>query len=416
LDSIQIDGGIPLQGQVRIQGSKNAALPILAATILIHGKSYIDNCPKITDIFQMQTLLESIGCKTTWEGNSLKVDASEVFDSRLPKEAVKSMRSSISLLGPLLGRNREAYIYQPGGCIIGERPIDLHIHAMKCLGVDFEEENEMLHATCKRLVGADIDLKFPSVGATENAIMASVLAKGYTQIYPAAREPEIMALCDFLNRAGAIIEGAGTDRILIKGVDKLQETCFRVPADRIVAGTYLIGCMVTGGSVFLKEAPIDRMRAEINIAERMGLIFQETAEGLFIQAPELVRTPGHIITDIYPGFSTDMQSAFLVAMAVAQGDSILTENIFENRFHIADELKKMGANIQIQDRSAYIKGVGKLNGANVRGEELRGTAALIVAGLKATGHTCVTGCEYVYRGYENIGRDLRELGARVYSI
>jgi len=205
-------------------------------------------------------------------------------------------------------------------------------------------------------------------------------------------------------------------RILIKGVDKLQETCFRVPADRIVAGTYLIGCMVTGGSVFLKEAPIDRMRAEINIAERMGLIFQETAEGLFIQAPELVRTPGHIITDIYPGFSTDMQSAFLVAMAVAQGDSILTENIFENSFHIADELKKMGANIQIQDRSAYIKGVGKLNGANVRGEELRGTAALIVAGLKATGHTCVTGCEYVYRGYENIGRDLRELGARVYSI
>lgn len=416
MDSIQIDGGIPLQGQVRIHGSKNAALPILAATVLVHGKSYIENCPKIADIFQMQALLESIGCKTTWEENSLKVDATGIFDSRMPKEAVKSMRSSISLMGPLLGRSKEVYIYHPGGCVIGERPIDIHIHAMESLGVYFKEENEILHATCKELTGADINLKFPSVGATENAIMASVLAKGNSRIYPAAREPEIIALCDFLQGAGAVIEGAGTNSIYIKGVEELHESCFRIPADRIVAGTFMTGCMVAGGSVFLKEAPIRQMKAELSIAERMGVVFQEDTDGLFVQAPEVLEMPEHVITAVYPGFSTDMQSLFMVAMSVAQGESILTENIFENRFHIVDELKRMGADINVRNNSAYIKGVRLLNGANVHGEELRGTAALVIAGLKATGHTCVTGCEYVYRGYENIARDLRELGARVYSI
>lgn len=416
MDSIQIDGGIPLQGQVRIQGSKNAALPVLAATILIHGKSYIDNCPKITDIFQMQTLLESVGCKTSWEGNNLKVDAAGVYDSRMPKEAAKSMRSSISMLGPLLARSGEAFLYHPGGCVIGQRPIDIHIHAMKNLGVNFKEEDEVIHATCDKLTGANIKLKFPSVGATENALMASVLAKGDTWIYPAATEPEIVTLCEFLQSAGAIIEGIGTDRIHVKGVEMLHETCFKIPADRIVAGTYMVGCMVAGGSVFLEEAPASQMYEVIQTAECMGVMFQEATDGLFIQAPEYLKAPGHITTDVYPGFPTDMQSAFLVALAVARGDSILTENIFENRFHIVNELNRMGARIHLQNNSAYVKGVQGLIGTTVHGEELRGAAALVVAGLKASGHTCVTGCEYVYRGYENIGRDLRELGARVYSI
>lgn len=416
MDSIYIDGGIPLQGQVRIQGSKNATLPVLAATILIRGKSYIDNCPKITDVFQMQTLLESIGCKISWKGSSLKVDATGVYDVRVPKTTVQSMRSSISLLGPLLARRGEAFLYYPGGCVIGQRPIDIHIRAMESLGVNFKEEHEILHAYCTKLKGSYIKLKFPSVGATENALMASVLAKGDTWIYPAAKEPEIVTLCEFLQGAGAIIEGAGTERIHVKGVEMLYETGFRIPADRIVAGTYMAGCMTAGGSIFLEEAPTGQMKKEMEIAEQMGVMFQETSDGLFIQSPEYLKSPGHIVTDVYPGFPTDLQSAFLVALSVASGDSILTENIFENRFHIVNELKQMGAKIHVQDKNAYVKGGNELIGTEVHGEELRGTAALVLAGLKASGHTGVTGCEYVYRGYENIGRDLRELGARVYSI
>lgn len=416
MDSIYIDGGIPLQGQVRIQGSKNAALPVLAATILIRGKSYIDNCPKITDVFQMQTLLESIGCKTSWKGHVLEVDATGVYDVRVPKTAVQSMRSSISLLGPLLARRGEAFLYQPGGCVIGQRPVDIHIRAMRSLGVNFDEEHEIIHAHCSRLTGADINLKFPSVGATENAVMAAVLAKGDTWIYPAAKEPEVVTLCGFLQSAGAVIDGAGTERIHIKGVDILRETDFRIPADRIVAGTYMAGCMIAGGSVFLKEAPTIQMSKEMEIAERMGASFQESSDGLFILAPKYLRSPGNIVTAVYPGFPTDLQSAFLATLTVARGDSILTENIFENRFHIVKELKRMGADIRVKNNSVCVKGGHRLRGAEVHGEELRGTAALVIAGLNASGNTCVTGCKFLYRGYENIGRDLRELGARVYSI
>ena len=416
MDSIQIDGGIPLQGQVRIQGSKNAALPVMAATVLINGRCLIENCPKITDVFQMQTLLESIGCRTWWEGHSLRIDATDVYDYRMPREAVKSMRSSISLLGPLLARNGEVFLYQPGGCVIGERPIDIHIHAMECLGVDFEEEEHYIHGTAARLTGANIFLKFPSVGATENAIMASVLAEGDTYIYPAAREPEIVALCDFLRRAGAIIEGDGTELILVKGVKTLHEACFRIPPDRIVAGTYITGCMLAGGSVFLGDAPVAQMAEVIKAAESMGVTFQDNSEGIFVQAPERLKTAGHIITGVYPGFPTDMQSMFLAAMCVADGKGILTEQIFENRFHVVDELRRMGARIDLRGDSAYTDGVLTLTGTDVHAEELRGGAALVMAGLGATGHTVVTGCEYICRGYENICRDLRELGARVYSI
>ncbi len=416
MDSIHIDGGIPLQGQVRIQGSKNAALPVMAATVLINGKCLIENCPKITDVFQMQTLLESIGCRTLWEGHSLRIDATGVCDSIMPMEAVKSMRSSISLLGPLLARSGEAFLYHPGGCVIGERPIDIHIHAMECLGVNFKEEEQYIHGTVSQLTGSDIFLKFPSVGATENAIMASVLAEGDTYIYPAAMEPEIVALCEFLRKAGAIIEGAGTALLHVKGVEALHETSFRIPSDRIVAGTYITGCMIAGGSIFLGEAPVTQMAEIIRTAGCMGMIFQDDAEGIFVQAPEKLKMPKHIVTGVYPEFPTDMQSVFLTAMCVADGKGILTEKIFENRFHIVDELRKMGAMIELQGDSAYINGVRGLTGTDVHAEELRGGAALVMAGLGATGHTVVTGCEYICRGYENICRDLRELGARVYSI
>jgi len=416
LDSIHIDGGIPLQGQIKIQGSKNAALPVLAATILVQGKSRIENCPKISDVFQMQALLECFGCKTSWEGECLKVDASDVHECRMLRKQAKSMRSSINLLGPVLARCGEVFLYHPGGCVIGERPIDIHIQSLEKMGVRFEEQEELLYASCNRLTGAEIKLKFPSVGATENLLLAAVLANGDTWIESAAKEPEIVALCEFLQSAGAQIEGAGTSRIHVRGVKRLQESTFYIPADRIVAGTYITGCMIAGGSIFLKKAPVEQMQAVIRLAERMGVLFQSSSDGLFIQAPARMKAPGKVETAIYPGFPTDMQSQFLAAMSIAGGESVITENIFENRFHVVESLRKMGARIWTEGKNVYVEGVHRLKGAEVEAAELRGGAALVMAGLGAIGHTRVTGCSYIYRGYENIGRDLRELGARVYSI
>lgn len=416
MDSIQIDGGIPLQGQVKIQGSKNGALPVLAATILVRGKSLIENCPKIADVFQMQALLSSLGCKTAWEGNNLKVDAAAINNSRMPSEEVKAMRSSISLLGALLGRTKEAVLNFPGGCVIGARPIDIHLDALKQMGVVFEEKEDLLYAGAVKLRGTRIRLRFPSVGATENVLLAAVLAEGETCIENAAMEPEIETLCNFLKQAGAGIEGIGTGTIRIRGVSRLEETRFKIPADRIVAGTYLTGCMIAGGSVFLKDAPAGQMKAVLLAAERMGVRIQDSEEGIFVQAPERLFSPGKLETAVYPGFPTDMQSPFLAAMAVAEGESVLTEVIFENRFRIAEPLEKMGARLRIEGQTVYVKGVRELMGAQVEAQELRGGAALVMAGLGAAGHTRVTGCRYIYRGYENIGRDLRELGARVYSI
>lgn len=416
MDSIQIYGGIPLQGQVKIQGSKNTALPILAATILIDGSSLIENCPKIADVFQMQTILKSIGCKTTWEGSSLRVDASGVSRCRVPADAVRGMRSSISLLGALLARTGEAVLDYPGGCVIGERPIDIHLDALKKMGVIFKEGEEILYATADRLVGETLNLKFPSVGATENILLAAVLAEGETWIHNAAKEPEIVGLCEFLKGAGAWIDGIGTDVLHIKGVERLEESVFRVPADRIVAGTYLAGCMIAGGSVLLQDAPCDQMEAVLGVARQMGALCQESIEGLYIQSLEPPIAIEKLETAIYPGFPTDMQSLFLAVMTLADGQSILTEKIFENRFRIVEPLKKMGADIEIEGQNAIVHGVSRLQGMEVRAEELRGGAALIMAALGAGGHTRVTGCHYVYRGYENIGKDLRELGARVYSV
>jgi len=416
LDSIQIDGGIPLQGQVKIQGSKNAALPILAATILVRGNSLIENCPKIADVFQMQALLTHLGCKISWEGNSLKVDASGVNGSRMPSEEVKAMRSSISLLGALLARTSEAVMDFPGGCVIGARPIDIHLDALKQMGVVFEEKEDVLYARTTGLEGSRISLRFPSVGATENILLAAVLAKGDTWIQNAAREPEVEALCEFLAHTGAWIEGIGTDTLHVRGVSRLTETKFRIPSDRIVAGTYLTGCMIAGGSVLLKDAPVSQMEAVLRAARSMGVQIQPVDEGLFVQTPDTLLSPGHLKTAVYPGFPTDMQSPFLAAMTVAGGESILTEVIFENRFRIVEPLRKMGADIRVSGSDVLIKGGSCLRGAEVEARELRGGAALVMAALGAVGHTTVTGSGFIYRGYENIGRDLRELGARVYSV
>ena len=341
MDSIHIDGGIPLQGQVKIQGSKNAALPILAATILIKGKSYLENCPKITDVFQMQTLLECVGCKTSWEGTCLKIDATHVCECRMAEKEAKSMRSSISLLGALVSRCREAYLYHPGGCVIGERPIDIHLDALRRMGVVFEEKEKLLYAYCTSLTGTDVRLKFPSVGATENVLLAAVLAKGETHIYPAAKEPEVVALCEFLKGAGAWIEGVGTDCIHVRGVPDLYESSFRLPADRIVAGTYAFACMITGGGVLLEGAPTSHMTRLIPMLHAMGGDTLVMEDGLYLHRKHDLCAVPYTVTEVYPGFPTDLQSPLMAAMCTAKGESAIEERIFGNRFRIAPQLKKM---------------------------------------------------------------------------
>ncbi len=417
MGNIHVHGGIPLQGEVRIQGSKNAGLPIMAATVLTKGKSVLKGCPRIADVFQMQRLLESLGCKTRWEGDALCITPCNVCMGEMPGDAVKGMRSSLTLLGALLGRCHKAYIDYPGGCVIGERPFDLHIKALEKMNVVFCREEMGLYAWTDGICGADISLSFPSVGATENIILAATLAKGKTVISGAAREPEIMALCSYLNACGADISGAGTDEIEINGVEELVGVEFDIPRDRIVAGTYVLACTITGGSVFLEDAPTDEMASLFDVVSRMGTIIQKAQNGVYVQAEKRPKGIKNLITEVYPGFPTDLQSPLLAVLSTAEGSSEITEAVFENRFRIVPELLKMGAQIQIvNETKACVRGCECLYGTEVTACELRGGAALVLAGLAAVGETCVKNTIYIDRGYVNICRDLRELGARIYSV
>lgn len=416
MDSIRIQGGVTLQGKVRIQGSKNAALPVLAATLLVQERSFIRNCPRISDVYSMVSLLKSLGCSVSWQETGISVDSSQVRRGEMPREAVTGMRSSLCLLGALTGRCSEVVMEYPGGCVIGERPIDLHLSALRQMGVVFSEENGRLRAETAGLHGAVIHLAFPSVGATENIILAGVMAEGDTVVEGAALEPEIITLCRFLGECGACIEGAGTGRLVIHGGRRLYGTDFRIPSDRIVAGTYLFGCIGAGGCVLLEQAPKEEMKAVMDLAGRMGGRVCTSPEGIYVQAP--VRpAPVKLVTEPYPGFPTDLQSVVLAVETMGTGSSYIREEIFENRFRIVEDLRKMGACIKMQDaRSAVVCGVEQLCGVRMEAGELRGGAALVVAGVMAKGESFVSGCRYIYRGYENIGRDFRELGARVTGV
>ncbi|MDE7353839.1 MAG: UDP-N-acetylglucosamine 1-carboxyvinyltransferase [Acetatifactor sp.] len=417
MDSICIQGGVALEGKVCIQGSKNASLPILAATLLTGETSFIRNCPRIADVYAMVSLLKSLGCVVRWQERGITVDPSRVRRGDMPREAVTGMRSSLFLLGALVGRCGEAVLEHPGGCVIGERPIDLHISALKQMGVEFSEERGRLRAVADRLHGARICLPFPSVGATENIILAGVMAEGDTILEGAAREPEITALCRYLQCCGARIEGAGTGRLMIRGGRRLYGTDFTVPSDRIVAGTYLLTCIGTGGSVLLENAPEKDMVSVLETAERMGAKLCVSGEGIYVQASVPPKCLGCLRTAPHPGFPTDLQSVALAVETIGDGFSVIEETIFENRFRVVEDLRRMGACIEMRDKkSALVKGVPALKGAAVQARELRGGAALVAAGLMARGETLVTGCSFIYRGYENICRDFRELGARVVSV
>ena len=418
MEAIHVHGGVSLQGSVRIHGSKNAALPILAATILTRDESIISNCPRILDVYQMLQLLTSLGCSVCWEGNGIRVDACNVTLSRMPTEAITAMRSSLFLMGALLGRNREVVMEYPGGCVIGERPIDLHLAALKQMGAEFEEKDGRIRGLAPDgLHGADIHWNISSVGATENIVLAAVTAQGETRIFGAAKEPEVEHLCRYLVACGASIEGIGTDCLHITGGRPLHGAHYTVPTDRIVAGTYLLACLATGGCVLLEEAPVEQMAAVIALAQSMGAECQNAANGLFVQAPEQLKGVSSLITLPYPDFPTDLQSVALTVLTAAGGECLVEETIFENRFRVVEPLKKMGADIcQLDSARAVVRGPARLKGSEVEAVELRGGAALVVAGLMAEGETIVRGCRYIGRGYENICRDFRELGARIYSV
>lgn len=413
MDSIYIHGGNLLRGETRIQGSKNAVLPILAATLLIKGTCIIQNCPRIADVYHMQNLLQELGCLVSWAGSTVTVNAAQVSDNRMSGESVTRMRSSIMLLGAMLGRIGEAVMSYPGGCVIGRRPIDIHLLSLRKMGVEIVEEEQMFTARALHLQGMEEKLPFPSVGATENVILAAVLADGTTVLENAAKEPEITALCEFLMKAGADMEGIGSDRLIIRGVDELHEVKYTVPADRIVAGTYLTAAMAAGGSIFLEEAPAEQMGALLHAAKEMGSCITINKEGIGIDTLRRLEALPYLKTEVYDGFPTDLQSLMMVVMALAKGQGIIEESIFENRFRIVNDLKKMGADIEIVKNKAYINGVEKLKGTTVEAEELRGGAALTVAGLAAEGKTVIKNRHFIERGYENICKDLRNLGADI---
>lgn len=412
---IRIKGKVPLHGSVRIQGSKNAALPILAACLLIPGRCVIRNCPIITDVIYMLKLLEYAGCAVEQTGNTVTIDAGNIKEFRLPGGYVRRMRSSVILIGALLGRIGEVGIDYPGGCVIGERPIDLHLRGLKALGADISIEGNYIYASAKELKGTKIAFPFSSVGATQNILLASVLAEGETSIQNAAKEPEISALCSFLKLAGADIEGIGTQTLVVRGVNALHPVEFEMIPDRIVAGTYLFSAMAAKGSICLKEAPIEHLDSVFHVLEDMGgeLYIRKALQEVELRVGDSTRNIPFIETDVYPGFPTDLQSLLLVAAVVTEGELLLKERIFSGRFKIVEELRRMGACITEAQDSVVICGKAALEGRNVIARELRGGAALVVAGLSASGITTVTNTGYIYRGYEDIVRDMRALGAQI---
>ncbi|MBQ8527962.1 MAG: UDP-N-acetylglucosamine 1-carboxyvinyltransferase [Lachnospiraceae bacterium] len=413
MGSLHIKGGKPLTGEVSIQGSKNGALPLLTATVLIQGKTVLHNCPGITDIKAMAELLETLGCIVTYEKNTITIDATHICDTHCPQKQVQAMRSSIMLLGPLLARCQSVRMSRPGGCVIGARPTDIHEYALRQMNVRFEEKEEMITAYTDRLTGADICLPFPSVGATENIIMAAVLAHGTTRLKNAAKEPEITLLCEFLCKAGAKIKGIGSSELEIRGERKLREVTMTVMPDRIVAGTYLLAAAATRGQVLLRNAPAGQLDCLIGLLRKTGASVFTDGDIIYIDAEEAEGPIPYVKTEVYPGFPTDLQSMLLVVLALAKGDSFVEETIFEDRFKVVEPLQKMGADFEVCGNRIHIRGVPRLTGSHLEACELRGGAALVIAALAASGESVIEGCHYINRGYENIVRDLRFLGADI---
>lgn len=407
-----IKGGKKVLGEVAISGSKNAALPIIAASILNSGKTTLYNVPNIHDTQMMFEILKKIGGSVTKKKNKIVIDTSKIHKYEIPEDLMRQMRSSVIIVGSLLGKYREATFSYPGGCDIGTRPIDLHLKAFEKMGVNINKNYGNITCTCDKIRGEKIDLDFPSVGATENAILAACLAEGNTIITNAAREPEIIDLQRFLNKMGAKIKGAGSNQIEIIGVKKLHDVSYNIMPDRIETGTFLCLAAMTGGNIRLINTDCETITPVIDKLEEAGCKLKTSKNKIEISAPKKIKAV-NIKTMPYPGFPTDMQSIFATTMTTAKGTSIVVENIFENRYKYTQELVRMGAKINVEGKTAVVKGVRKLYGANVKATDLRGGASLVLAGVGAKGITKIENIEYILRGYEKFDHKLQEIGVDI---
>lgn len=413
-NTLIVEGGTPLYGSVRVSGAKNAGLVLMVASIMAEGETILDNMPRIRDVEVMTLILNELGIKTEWKGeNTLSIYSPPAkIKTMTSYELTRMLRASNLFLGGLLGREGEAVISLPGGCDIGSRPMDLHLKGVQALGAEVEIEHGYIYARAKKSKGNNVYLDFPSVGATENIMMMAAKTPGNTVIENAAKEPEIVDLANFLNSMGAKIRGAGTDVIKIEGVEKLKPVRYAIIPDRIEAGTFMIAGAISGGEILVENVIPTHIYPVIAKLQETGATVKEVEGGILVRAGEKIR-PVDIKTLPYPGFPTDMQSQMMAMLCLAQGSSMIVENVFENRFQIVDELKRMGARIKVEGHTAVVEGVKRLYGTTVKATDLRAGAALILAGLAAEGKTVIEEAIHIFRGYENIAAKLNGLGARV---
>ncbi|OFK07493.1 UDP-N-acetylglucosamine 1-carboxyvinyltransferase [Staphylococcus sp. HMSC065E07] len=419
MDRIVIKGGHRLSGEVQVEGAKNAVLPVLTASLLAtEGTSKLINVPKLSDVETINNVLSTLNADDSYDiaGNAVTVDATATLNEEAPYEYVSKMRASILVMGPLLARLGHAIVALPGGCAIGSRPIEQHIKGFEALGADIHLENGNIYANAKNgLQGANIHLDFPSVGATQNIIMAASLANGKSVIENAAKEPEIVDLANYINEMGGRITGAGTDTITIHGVNKLTGVVHSIIPDRIEAGTMIIAGAITRGDVYVRGAIKEHMTSLVYKLEEMGVQLAFDEEGVRVTAPDTLQ-PVDVKTLPHPGFPTDMQSQMMALLLTAEGHKVITETVFENRFMHVAEFRRMNANITVEGRNAKIEGKSELQGAQVKATDLRAAAALILAGLVADGTTQVTELKHLDRGYVNFHGKLKELGADIQRI
>lgn len=404
-----------LVGEVVVSGAKNAVLPIIAATLLVEGKSVIKGVPNLSDVNVMCDLLRYLGAVVEFENDTLTIDAKNITKNEAPYELVGKMRASFLVLGPLIARFKRATVSMPGGCPIGTRPIDLHLKGFKMLNTKVEIEHGCIDAYTTDLIANHIYLDFPSVGATENIIMAASLADGVTVIENAAEEPEIVDLANFINEMGGKVRGAGTNTIRITGVKKLNEVEHTVIPDRIEAGTYMVAAAVTRGDIYVRNVINDHLRPVIAKLIEVGCRVSEEGDFVRVIGPDIIKATD-IKTMPHPGFPTDMQSLFMTLLSVSDASSLVTETVFENRFMNVNELKRMGADIKIEGKSALVTGVKELQGTSVKATDLRAGASLILAGLIANGESEISDIHHIDRGYVDIENKIRALGGKIRRV
>ncbi len=416
MDNYIIDGGERLYGKVEIQSAKNTVLPLLAAAVLTDEPVKIRGVPAINDVENMLRILTEVGCKIKRQKNCAVIDSANAVSHEIPTRLTKELRSSVFMLGSVLTRFHKAKISYPGGCDIGLRPIDLHLNGLKRLGVEIVERDGFIHCEAKRLVGAEILLDFPSVGATENIILAAVKADGITVIRNAAKEPEIVDLQNFLNAMGAKVRGAGSGSVVVEGVKKLHGVEYTPIGDRIEAGTFLIAAASCGGEIETNGVPPENIAALLHKLRENGCKIHIKNDKIVLSSTGSLKSVGLVETTPFPGFPTDLQAQYASLCCVADGATVIVENLFETRYRYAAELKRMGADITVRDRTAIIRGVKKLHGAYVTAGDLRGGAALVLAGLSAEGQSTVANLCHIDRGYADFEGKLRKLGAKIRRI